>query len=327
MAKHGSILLTSHQMAVAIQSLTPTKHLWVAYSGGLDSHVLLDLTVQAFANHPDYQVGAVHVHHGLSVHADDWVQHCEAVCAGLQVPLTVLWVDAAAQDGQSPEEAARDARLLAWKNFLRKDECLILAHHGSDQAETILLRLFRGAGPLGLSGMLEKTEFGEGELIRPLLQIPKEEINAYAHQRQLHWIEDESNQNTRFDRNFLRHEVLPLLVARWPRVLRSVTRSGELCLETSTAIQVLSANDLLGVKGKSDSTLSTAGLLKLEEARRRGVIRLWLQMQGYSLPSRDHMERIDREVLKAKPGAKPRLKISDYEIRRMKDDLCVEAVV
>jgi len=315
------------KIAKTIQSLTEAKRLWIGYSGGLDSHVLLELTVRAFKKFPDYQIGAVHVHHGISEFADAWVKHCEQVCADLQVPLTVLWVDGRATDGRSPEEVAREARFDALEKFLQKDECLLLAHHEADQTETILLRLFRGCGPLGLSGMPDKATLGESQFIRPLLTVPKEEILQYAEEQKLTWVEDDSNANTRFDRNFLRHEILPKLSARWPRVVRSISRAGALCLETATAVQVLANQDLNAIKGQNEHSLSVSRLLQLDPVRRRGVMRCWLQAQGCSFPSRDHMERIDREVLQAQPGAKPKLKISDYEICRIRDELTVTHLV
>jgi tRNA(Ile)-lysidine synthase len=323
MDEDGNSSLVLEQIVKTVQTLTDAKRLWVGYSGGLDSHVLLDLMVKAFADYPDYQVGAVHVHHGISEHADDWVQHCEQICSELQVPLTVLWVDGRVVEGRSPEEVAREARFSALEKFLQQDECLLLAHHEADQAETILLRLFRGAGPQGLSGMPIKAALGESELIRPLLTVSKEILLNYAQEQALRWIEDDSNTNIRLDRNFLRHEILPKLAARWPRVVRSVSRAGSLCLETATAVQILASHDIEGVKGKQEDTLSVSQLLQLEPIRRRSVVRCWLQSQGYSFPSRDHMERIDREVLQAKAGAKPKLKISDYEVRRVRDELCV----
>lgn len=321
-------LLSPEKLLQTLQNLTNSKRFWIGYSGGLDSHVLLALTVDAFKNQADYHVGAIHIHHGLSQNADAWLDHCEATCTALQVPLMVFWVDACATEGESQEEVARVARFKAFTDFIKAEECLLLAHHAEDQAETILMRLFRGAGPTGLSGMMDKMQMGHCEIVRPLLSVSKEEIEAYAKVNHLQWINDESNHNARFDRNFLRHEVLPRLKARWPRVVRSVNRSGSLCLETATATQVVAAADYQTVLGinKTLQTLSVKALLKLDPVRRRGVIRYWLQMQQLTLPSRDHLERIDREVLQAKPGAKPKLKIAHYRIQRLKDELMVEGV-
>lgn len=324
--------LNTETLLKILQEQTSCKRFWIAYSGGLDSHVLLDLMLQISQHSKSLhgseentiKIGAVHVHHGLSPHADAWVTHCSAVAAECQIPFTVLWVDATVRDGGSPEEVAREARFSAFENFLQAEECLLMAHHAMDQAETILLRLFRGTGPLGLGGMPMHGKLGRGEFLRPLLFTPKETLKDYAMQRELKWIEDESNLNTRFDRNFLRQEVLPLLVARWPRVLRSVSRAGALCLETATAVQVMASSDYLTVKSTVPDQLSVAKLLELDLIRRKAVLRYWLQQLGVALPSLAHLERIDREVLQAKAGAKPRLKISDYEVRRERDNLLLE---
>lgn len=329
--KSDSAILTPEGLFKTLQALTDCKQLWVGYSGGLDSHVLLDLAVRACQDQSGYQVGAIHIHHGLSREADAWVDHCEAVCSALQVPLSVFWVEVANPQGQSLEEMAREARLRAFSEFLKVGECLLLGHHAEDQAETILLRLFRGAGPTGLSGMIEKvtlgSEAGSYEVLRPLLSVSKEQLEMYARERNLTWIHDETNENTRFDRNFLRHEIIPRLKARWPRVVRSVSRSAALCLETATAVQVLAASDFANMQGTRSGTLSVQSLLTLDPVRRRGVIRYWLQGQQFALPSRDHLDRIDREILQAKGGAKPRLKIDDYELRRHRGDLLVKELV
>ena len=318
-------LLNVDQIIKSIRALTDVKKYWVGFSGGMDSHVLLDVLVQGLKTRAKgeaaIEIGAIHVHHGLSPKADAWIVHCEQICAALQVPLVVLWVDATLVEGESPEEVARIVRLKAWDDFLSEGEALLLAHHQNDQAETILLRLFRGAGPLGLGGMLPKSTLGNHEVIRPLLEYSQRDLLAYAEVRGLQWIEDESNNDQRFDRNFLRHEIIPHLMARWPRVVRSVSRSGALCVETATAIQILASLDFEKVQGICAEALSVRALLELDPVRRKGVIRCWLHTLGFLLPSRDHLERIVREVLNAKAGAMPRLKISDYEIRRVKNEL------
>lgn len=319
---NGDLSLTPESILQNIQQLTNAKVLWVAFSGGLDSHVLLDLLARAYAQN-NFSFGALHIHHGISHFADDWVEHCQRICLDYGIPFKVLYVDGKVTDGQSPEAVAREARFSAFEHFLDQDQALLLAHHAADQAETILLRLLRGTGPLGLGGIRAKATLGKGELIRPLLDIPKEAIIRYAEHRKLKWIEDDSNSNVRFDRNFLRQEVLPLLNARWPHVTRSINRAGELCFEAALLGEAIAAQDLEKVQGLSKDSLSVSGLLALASIHRRAVLRYWLQHLGHALPSRAHMERIDREVLRAKPGAKPRLKIGLYEIWRYKDELKV----
>lgn len=320
------------QIRKILQNLKPATQYWVGFSGGMDSHVLLDLVVHAFGhqkpNERAIEVGAVHVHHGLNAKADAWVLHCEAVCAALQVPLVVLWVDATPIAGESPEEVARVVRQKAWEDFLDtavgNSPTLLLAHHQEDQAETILLRLFRGAGPLGLGGMLPKTYLGKHTVLRPLLEYTKSDLSHYAKARGLEWIEDDSNTNQRFDRNFLRHAILPHLRARWPRVVRSVSRAGALCLETATAVQILACEDFERVQGVAGGALSVKKLLALEPVRRKGVMRHWLQSLGFLLPSLGHLVRIEREILNAQATTGPRLKVGDYEVRRFKDELVVK---
>ena len=320
----GPLSLNLEKIADRIQALTKAKQLWVAYSGGIDSHVLLDLVVTFFSSRNDYTIHALHIHHGISPHADAWATHCEKVCSDLKVPLTVLHVDGNVVGGRSPEEVAREARFAAFEGFLEEGACLLLAHHETDQAETILLRLFRGAGPLGLGGMPEKAVLGKAEMIKPLLNVDKSEILHYAHQKNLVWVEDDSNINIRYDRNFLRHEIMPILIGRWPRVIRSINRAGSLCLETAHMVNSFALNDLESVREAEPNHLSVSRLLKLDTMRRRGVIRCWLQSLGYALPSLDHMQRINREVLNAKLDSRPKLKISDYVIRRVRDVLIVE---
>ncbi len=331
MDRNGDLILTPELVLQNIQKLTTAKVLWVAFSGGRDSHVLLDLLVQALREGSLKSIGALHIHHGISNFADAWVEHCEKICLQYRIPFKVLYVDGKVRDGQSPEAVAREARFSAFEKFLDQNleqnldqnQALLLAHHAADQAETILLRLFRGSGPLGLGGIREKAKLGKGELIRPLLTVSFDAIVEYAKHRKLTWIEDDSNTDTRFDRNFLRREVMPLLNARWPHAVRSINRAGELCFEVAVVSETIAAQDLEVVKGLTVDTLSVSRLLALDSIRRRGAIRYWLQRLGYALPSRSHMERIDREVLMAKPGAKPRLKIGRYEINRYKDELKV----
>jgi tRNA(Ile)-lysidine synthase len=308
-----------------LRALSNRSRVWVAYSGGLDSHVLLHLMHRALSNNPLYQLSAIHIHHGISAQADDWVKHCETVCAALDCPLTVLYVEGGVVGDQSPEEAARKARFTAFENRLGAIDCLCLAHHASDQAETILWRLLRGSGPQGLGGMAQKMHRGVLEILRPLLHVSKTSILAYAKSHHLVWIEDPSNQDTRFDRNFLRQNMMPLLEARWPQMVRSINRSAALCKETADAVEIVAKKNLSHLQDKEDNqSLSVSGLLALDTLLRQTVIRLWLAEQGLQAPSYDHMQRIDREVLGAKRGAKPSLKIGHYTLRRINHRLVVD---
>lgn len=198
-----------------LQSLPRPSGYLVAYSGGLDSHVLVHALAGLRAE-LRLPVRALHVHHGLQPQADDWVVHCEAVCRQLEIPLLVEQLDLAPGAGESIEAAARAARYAAIAKHLRRDEMLLTAQHRDDQAETLLLQLLRGAGLEGLSGMPGCRAWQGGWHARPLLDVDREALAVYARDHQLQWIEDPSNLDERFDRNYLRHRVMPLLRARWP---------------------------------------------------------------------------------------------------------------
>ena len=307
-----------------LQQHTTRKDWWVAYSGGMDSQVLLHLLHAARSQlDASYRCAALHIHHGLHPEADHWAAHCAAVCRDLAIPLQILKVNARPNKDQSLEEAARAARMAAFKDFLGAEAALVLAHHADDQAETILWRLFRGAGPQGLGGMRTLQAWGSLELIRPFLSISKETLAHYAKSHALNWICDPSNDDIGFDRNFLRHQVIPMLVARWPKVLANINRSGALSAELALAVEAKAEQLLSGVLVSEQSAtvahpaVSVPALLRFEPAWRHAIIRAWLKRGGYAYPSYAHMQRIDAEVLGAQSGAKPRLKIGDYTLVRV----------
>ncbi|MEJ5174718.1 tRNA lysidine(34) synthetase TilS, partial [Erwinia sp. MYb416] len=167
---------------------------------------------------------AVHIHHGLNPLAESWVTHCQQQCARWQVPLEVVYVRVDARQG-GIEAAARTARYQAFRQRLRAGETLLTAQHQDDQSETLLLALKRGSGPAGLAAMPQQHRLGEHRHLRPLLTHGRQQLEEWAHQHQLTWIEDDSNSDARYDRNFLRLEVMPMLNARWPHFSRAVARS------------------------------------------------------------------------------------------------------
>jgi len=200
----------------AIRIHPPSPVYWVAYSGGLDSAVLLHLAAQTQSCRMDLAIRALHIHHGLHADADAWTAHCQSNCLSLGIPLTVLRVDAGKRPGQSPEEVARHARYRAIESLIGPGDTVLLAQHRDDQAETLLLQLLRGAGLDGLAAMPVRSRLGAGHLLRPLLDCSRAQLAYYANEHGLAWVEDPSNQELIFDRNFLRREVMPLLRSRWP---------------------------------------------------------------------------------------------------------------
>ncbi|GHU11598.1 hypothetical protein FACS1894185_5110 [Betaproteobacteria bacterium] len=208
-------------LAAQLRARLPEKSpLWVGLSGGRDSVVLLHLCQKAL---PPGRVRALHVHHGLSPHADAWAAFCEQLCRDWGIPYTLKKVEVPRHDGQGVEAAARHARYLA---FQESDaEYLALAHHRRDQAETLLFNLCRGAGVIGAAAMPHSRQIGNLTLLRPLLDLNANVIAAYAAAEQLRWVEDESNADIGYSRNFLRHQILPELTTRFPAAESALARA------------------------------------------------------------------------------------------------------
>ena len=289
----------------------------VGYSGGLDSTVLLHaLAHQGF---PRLQV--VHVHHGLQSLADDWVRHAEQFCASLDLPLSIEHV-AVRSEGQGIEAAAREARYAAFAGHMHPGDLLVLAHHQDDQAETVLLNLLRGSGPAGLAAMRPLSAFATGYLWRPLLDVPRAELLAYAQAHQLNWIEDPHNRDPAFARSALREQVMPLLRARWPAASRLMARAAELQAESAELQHEVALSDLAQVDER-DQGLSIPALLALSPSRRRNLLRAWVGMCGLAMPYLDTLIRVDTEVLGARMDANPLLCWPGGEFRRYRDRLFV----
>ena len=300
-------------------SLLNFQSILVAFSGGLDSTVLLHQLVQWRAQHPEVALRAIHIHHGLSPHADSWVQHCESVCMQWQVPLVVERVHLE-DDGLGIEAQARRARYQAFAQTLLPGEVLMTAQHLDDQCETFLLALKRGSGPAGLSAMGENSPFAGTQLIRPLLAQTREALEAWARQHELCWIEDESNQDDTYDRNFLRLRVTPLLQQRWPHFAQAVARSAALCAEQESLLDELLASDLADCI-TAHGTLLLVPLMMMSDVRRAALLRRWLAGLNAPMPSRDGLERIWQEVALAREDASPCFRLGEYEVRRYQSQL------
>lgn len=287
----------------------------VAYSGGLDSTVLL----HALASRGTPGLIAVHVHHGLQAAAEDWVQGCAGFCSGLSVPMILCRATVAADAATGPEAAARDARYALLRAQMQAGDLLITAHHRDDQAETVLLRLLRGAGVHGLAAMRPLTAFAPGRLWRPLLEQPRAALRAYAERHQLRWIDDPHNSAPRYTRSWLRHEVMPGLRARFAQTDPSLARAARLAAEAADVLDERAADDHAQIaRGEA---LSVSKLLALTTARRHNLIRWWLHRQGFRAPFADHLDHVDTELLGADAAASPRLAWPGCELRRYRDHL------
>jgi tRNA(Ile)-lysidine synthase len=258
------------------------KRIAVALSGGMDSVVLLHL----LKDHPG--IAALHVHHGLSPHADAWAAFCRRLCRHWQVPISVQRVTVK-KAGKGVEAAAREARHQAFKKL--KVDVIALAHHLDDQAETVLMNLLRGAGVRGASGMRASARFEGKELARPLLEIPKHAIEQYARSHGLQWIEDESNADEALTRNFVRRRLGPLIATRFPQWKRSLARA--------------------------------ARLLSEKDDRASRLLREYLASRGMNAPSEARLVEMLKQI--TSNGARTRLEHEGKTLRVYRDQLLVDS--
>ncbi|MDD5035164.1 MAG: tRNA lysidine(34) synthetase TilS [Methylococcaceae bacterium] len=295
---------------------------WIAYSGGLDSHVLLHLCahLRDEEKHPA-RFRAIHIHHGLQQDADAWSEHCAEVCRGLDMPFLAVRVDAHAGPGDSPEEAARTARYRAIRAQLAEGDAVLTAQHRDDQAETLLIQLMRGAGLAGLAAMPECAPFEPGLLLRPLLGFSRAQLREYGKLHGLHWIEDPSNEDLAYDRNFLRHEIIPLLEQRWPGLKKALARSAGHCAEAQRQWVRLADDLCRSVLDQDGQCLNLAKLRDFQEADQRLVLREWMRSRGYRMPSQAVIERILREILPAREDKTPAVSWREGEVRRYRNAL------
>ncbi|PYY72029.1 tRNA lysidine(34) synthetase TilS [Pseudomonas jessenii] len=290
----------------------------IAFSGGLDSTVLLHLLAHLAKTQSLPALSAIHVHHGLQAVADAWPEHCRSVCAALGVPLQVVHVQV--QPGASLERAARDARYHAFTETVQPLEVLLTAQHRNDQAETLLFRLLRGAGVRGLSGMPRQRPLGVGHLLRPLLDVTRAELEAYANEQGLSWIEDPSNEDRQYSRNYLRHQVFPGLTSRWPQAVATMARSAAHLSEAQALLDDLADIDLSLASTVSDfewlglPSLELAALEKLSVARQRNALSRWLEPRT-RLPDSDHWSGWE-DLRDATGDARPIWRLAQGELHR-----------
>ncbi|WXL27203.1 tRNA lysidine(34) synthetase TilS [Ectopseudomonas mendocina] len=293
----------------------------VAFSGGLDSTVLLHLLATLAQGERLPPISAIHIHHGLQAAADAWPAHCRAVCEALGVSLDVVYVQVKQQ--ASIEQAARDARYRAFAETLAHNELLLTAQHRDDQAETLLFRLLRGAGVRGLSAMRPHRPLGQGYLLRPLLDVPRAELLAYAQREGLCWVEDPSNADQRYARNYLRQQVMPMLEQRWPLAASNMARAAGFLTEAGELLDELAVADLHAAQATSVfpwltvPALSLPALRGLSESRQRNALRYWLRPLT-RMPDAGHWAGWEA-VRDAGPDASPLWRLDSGEVRRSHD--------
>jgi len=302
-----------------LRSYPANQCFWIAYSGGLDSLVLLHALTQL--NIPAPQLRAIHIHHGLQSKADNWATHCQQTCEALEIPCEVIQVNVRTASRESLEANARTARYQAIAQLLAPDEVVFTAQHADDQAETVFLQLLRGAGVAGLAAMPAVSHLGNGWLVRPLLGYTRIQLLDYAKKNDLHWIEDSSNIDTRFDRNFLRHKIMPLLQQRWPSVSHVLSRVASHQAEADELIQILAEEDLQSCKGQCPEQLFLPALFRLQQVRQRNLLRFWIKKLGLPLPSTVQLQHILNDMLTARKDRQPLVRWHGGEVRRYRDYL------
>lgn len=284
----------------------------VALSGGLDSSVLLDLSARYAAGN-DLSLSAIHIHHGLNLRADAWAQACELGCARLGIQLELVRVSVPRDTGEGLEAAARRLRYQAFDAL--QVEHILLAHHANDQAETLLFNLMRGAGVRGAAGIPAITGTS-GRYLRPLLACLRADLEAYATHQGLSWVEDESNADTRFSRNYLRHEVVPVLEARFPAAVEGLSRAAEHFSEAQTLLDELARMDLAGCK---DFPVPVSLLRGLGEPRARNALRYLIAVHGLQAPGVKRLSEVLRQFMEARVDRHPSLDLPGYRLYRQRD--------
>ncbi len=313
-----------------------SETLYLGFSGGLDSTVLLHLVASLRSELPVKNFVAVHINHQLSPNADAWQQHCEAVCADYQLPIQSFQVTVSKDKGSSLEANARVARYQKFTELLNVNDVMLLAQHQDDQAETLLLQALRGCGVAGLAAMPLCRTLGKGKAVRPLLNYTRAELLTYAKQHALLWVEDESNRVKDFARNYLRHDVMSQLTERWPSAAASFAQVAEHCAEAQTLLQEVAANDLDSLRLEEQAVIESyldyqptakyfpiciTKLLDLSVARQKNVLRYWLQQLGLTSPNRKKIENILQNICLAREDAQPLVTWKGVEVRRYKNAL------
>jgi len=286
-----------------VASRKQSPHLLLALSGGVDSvvllHALSQLTVPL-----SFSLSAMHVHHGLSPHADTWLQLCEQLCNHHGIPFYSEKVQLDLQSGLGIEATAREARYHALTQVRQRlsADAIVTAHHMQDQAETLLLQLMRGSGVKGLSAMSHWD--ADRYLLRPLLTVPKAKLLQYATAQQLNWVEDESNADISYDRNFMRQKAMPVLRERYPQLDSALLRSASHLADAQILLDTLAQQDLLQCDVREEwlgQSISISHLDSLGDVRAKNLLRFWFQQRQLRMPNTDQLQDYWQQLSSVKP--------------------------
>ena len=305
--------LIKHLEGFLSSLIQPHQKLLAAFSGGLDSRVLLELLV-LLKPMLRYELRAMHVHHGLSPHADQWAAFCIETCEALGVPIDIVRINVEKNSGHGIEATARRARYGVLKAAAA--DFIVLAHHQDDQAETLLLQMLRGAGTKGLAGMAKHD--ARNQYLRPLLDVYRAQLLEFANRNKLIWIEDESNADIGYDRNFCRHHILPVIEQRFPAAKHTLARSAAHLAEASQLLDDLAALDAMHYV--KDERLDVTGLASLSDERARNLLRWWLSSHQQEMPSLVRLQEMLRQLVCARSDATIKIAVDkDIYLRRYRN--------
>ena len=294
----------------------------MAFSGGMDSVVLLhSLHRLAKQQQLPAALAALHINHQINPQAMPWQRFCAEFCEQRQIPFDVMTIKVDGCEASGLEERAREARYAAFEQWLEDDDLLLMAHHLDDQLENLLLRLSRGAGPGGLAGMPAFRRLGRGALVRPLLNWSRPQLLSFAQAEGLSWVDDDSNADVRFDRNFLRHWVMPVIAQRWPDYRESWQKSRQLCQEADQLLTVLARQDLDLLVTDNPAVISLSPMQHWDAPRQRNLLRYWLGSLGAPEPGWHLLRRLTDEVITARKDAAGVLSWQGLRVQRYRQQL------
>lgn len=312
--------LSPHELGLFLERVSPSSRYLLAISGGADSLALTHLFARLCPS-KRIRLRACYVDHGLHPDAESWGEYCRGFCHALNVQFTEIKVQLDTLPGDSLEAKARDIRYRSLAEQMEVGSVLVTAHHLNDQAETFLLQLLRGAGPQGLAAMPEIKEFGTGYHLRPLLKVRRQAIEQYCMEHDIQWLEDPSNLDEKFDRNYIRHQLMPVIIRRWPSAPQTIARSSNHMAEMRALVDEYGIDKLCHHLSEDGQRFELHGTAQLSRAQLKHLLRLWLKSLQLPLPSSRKMEVLLADLIDARQQAEPLVRWPGVEIRRYRQTL------